>query len=372
MQQQQGQSMPGGNNANFNATTRSFTQSLTPMVMQAPGTTTSLDLPQTGYLAAIDLIFTGTVTLAGDGKTLTPLATCPWGLVNGVQLRTNEGADVWNTTLWGANLYQQTLRTAFAPDLPVTASGQGRTADSNYWSQPNAQFDTSAITSTFNFALPVRLQLSWGEMLMAGLILLQNPGVRFTLSINWGTVGNIGTAETGVTFTNAQVIPALELYLVPQEDTNQPDLSLAKTVLEDSQPITGAGVFQYVPPRGNTYTRLIQYFADGSTHQPPMTPQTTASINQFQVVYSQTQNINNDLVANKLWRQRRLYGVDQYDGVYVHEYSLGNGVPEFPNGRDNIDTSQITDMNINTTIGGTVTAGASVRTIKEQLVVVQS
>jgi hypothetical protein len=362
-----------GSNANFNATTRSFTQSLTPMVMQAPGTTTSLDLPQTGYLAAIDLIFTGTVTLSSGS--VTPNATFPWGLINGIQLRTNEGADIWNTTGWGANVYQNTLRSGFAPDVGFSqamgtalAYGRGNFITS-YFDQPTGG---SAITSTFNFALPVRLQLSWGEMLQAGLILLQNPGVRFTLSINWGTVGQIGTSESGITFSNAQVIPALELFLVPQEDTNQPDLSLAKTVLEDTQPITGAGVFQYSPPRGNTYTRLIQYFADGATGNPAMTPSSTANVSQFQVVYSQTQNINNDLVANKLWRQRRLYGFDLYDGVYVHEYSLGNGCPEFPNGRDNIDTSQITDMSINTTIGGTVTAGASVRTVKEQLVVVQS
>ncbi len=368
-----------GSNANFNATTRSFTQIMTPMVMQATGTTTFADLPQSGYLAAIDLIFTGTATADGTtgGANILTYPAPNFGLVKKIQLRTNQGADIWNTSAWGAYQYDRTLRSDFDPRT-VPANTFPFTPDPSdaYWDPLPSNIAASGST---DFAFPVRLQLTWGEMLQAGLILLQNPGVRFTMSIDWGSATDLFTAATAaqVTLSNVSVTPYLQLFQVPQEDTNQPDLSLAKTVLEDILPITGTGVFNYQPPRGNTYTRLIQEFVNGpTTGYLPMGYEAGSSatyVTLFQAIYSQTQNIMNTPVLNKLFEQRRLYGGSLPVGCYVHEFSLGNGVPEFPNGRDNVDTSQITDFNINTTLAGSSpTAGAFVRTVKEQLVVEQS
>jgi hypothetical protein len=361
--------------ATFNDLTRAYTQTMSPLVMQAQGTTQSADLPTTGYLAAIDLIFTGTITTAGASSTTNlSYIPVPWGLIRRIQLRTNEGADVWNTSGWGAYLYNRTIRTGFDP-MVNHLDFLGGFVDP-YAAYTNLPGSLGA-SATFNFAIPVRLQLTWGEMLMSGLILLQNPGTRFTLSIDFGTTADLWSATTGtVTLTNVQVIPALECFLVPDDDNAQPDMSLAKTVLEDIKQVTATGTFVYEPPRGNTYTRFIQEFVNGpTTAYVPIrhADSATAGIVSTNVVYSQTQNLNTDLIANRLYRQRRLYGGDMPTGVLVHEYSLGNGVPEFPNGRDNLDTSQITDMAINTTIssGFSLQAGAYARTVKEQLVVVE-
>ena len=372
--------MPGSN-ANFNASTRSFTQVMTPLTMTAPQTSVFADLPQSGYVGALDLVFTGTATAdatAGGANTLLyPIAGAAVNLVKKIQLRTNQGADLWNTSGWGALLYDRTLRSDFDPaTVPANVFPFTPDPSTAYWKPLPANIAASASAT---FAFPVRMQLSWGEMLMAGLILLQNPGVRFTLSIDWGAPSDLFTAATAaqVTLSNVQVTPFLEQYLVPGEDANQPDLSLAKTVLEDLLPITGIGKYAYQPPRGNTYTRILQEWVNGpTTAYVPMgfkagSSATFATL--FEAVYSQTQNIKNTPVANQLYQQRRLYGGSLPVGVYVHEWSLGNGVPEFPNGRDNIDTSQITDFNINTTLAGSSpTAGAYVRSVKEQLVVVQA
>ncbi len=364
----------GGNNANFNATTRSFTQSMSPMVMSAVGTTTYHDLPQSGYLGAIDLIFNITLTTAGSSSLTLPVyPLAGLGFIKNIKLRTNEGADVWNTSGQGAYLYERTLRGSFDPLVAPLGTSPVVAIDGSPYRKPVATMGASA---TLNVRIPIRLQLSWGEMLMAGLILLQNPGVRFTLSIDWGQVTDLSAATTGTVTIAASVTPHLEQYLVPQEDSNQPDLSLAKTVLEDIRSVPAqSGTFSYEPPRGNTYTRLIQEWIDGTTPSPfgfTGDGLSTAKIDSTGVVYSQTQNINSDPIANKLFTQRRLFNQDFPQGVIVHEYSLGNGVPEFPNGRDNIDTSEITDFNINSVITGTPGAGSYVRTVKEQLVVVQA
>jgi hypothetical protein len=360
-------------NGNFNAATRSFTQTMSPMTMASQSTTTSADLPQTGYLAAIDLIFTGTITTTGGGSTTNigydQNGPFPFGLIKKINLRTNEGADIWSTSAWGAYQYDRTIRSGFDPITNHSDFLNSGDTDpfAAYCSRPASQ--GASVVNTF--AVPIRLQLTWGEMLMAGLVLLQNPGVRFTLSIDWGSTSNLWSASTAATLSNVTVTPYLELFLVPREDKDQPDLSLAKTVLEDIRPITQAGIFSYEPPRGNTYTRVIQEFVDKPSTYLPISQ---TYITNFNVLYSQTQNLRNDPVANRLFTQRRLYGADLPAGVYVTELSLGNGVPEFPNGRDNLDTSQITDFTLNTTISSSLTpgSGAFCRSVKEQLVVVQA
>jgi hypothetical protein len=89
--------------------------------------------------------------------------------------------------------------------------------------------------------------------------------VRFVLSIDWGTSTDIATTCTVGTTT---VTPALECFLVPKDASDYPDLGFAKTVLEDIAPITQTGVYTYQPPRGNTYTRIIQEFVNNAATSP--------------------------------------------------------------------------------------------------------
>jgi hypothetical protein len=359
---------------NFNLATRGYTQQMTAMTYSANGTS-SQDLPQTGFLHAIDLIFSVTLTVATGGFTPNSYIPCPLGLVKRIRLTTNEGADIWNTSAWGAYLYNRTLRSGF--DGIKAHSGQfdystdgGLTPLSPWKAYETIPTGGSAKTATATYLFPIRLQIAWGEMDLTGLVLLQNPGVRFTLNIDWGATADIATSVTNTTIT-ATVTPALECFLVPKDEDDYPDLGFAKTVLEDIAPLTQSGVFSYQPPRGNTYTRIIQEFVNNPSSV--NTPMDHSNVTNLGVVFSQTQNIVNDLSANRLYRQRRLYGQDLPSGVFVTELSLGMGVPEFPNGRDNLDTSQITDFQVNSTIGSgtTVSSGSFVRTVKEQLVVVQ-
>jgi hypothetical protein len=343
---------------NFNLATRGYTQQMNAMSYVSNGTSQQ-ELPQTGFLHAIDLIFS--VALTATTQTAIYPGN-PLSLIKRIRLTTNEGADIWNTSGQGCYLYNKTLRSGW--DSQKAYQSQLDTGASAGYMNVTAGAGTF---STGTFLIALRLQLGWSEAALTGLLLLQNPGVRFVLSIDWGTSTDIATTCTVGTST---VTPALECFLVPKDASDYPDLGFAKTVLEDIAPITQTGVFTYQPPRGNTYTRIIQEFVHNAS---TIAPFAVSDITQLKVVFSQTQNIVNDLSANRLFRQRRLYGQDMPKGVYVTELSLGNGVPELPNGRDNLDTSQITDFQLQTTVasGATVEAGSYVRTVKEQLVVVQ-
>lgn len=349
----------------FNLATRQFKQVLSPQSYVASGTSQQ-DLPQVGYLARIDCIVTGTVTASAAGATAATYVPPPFGLIKRIKLSTNEGADIWSTSAWGAYVYGRTLRTGY--DVAVNHAdflGGFNDPYSAYFAAPG----TLGASASASFVIPISLQLSWGEMLLSGLILLQNPGVRFTLSVDWGTGTDLYSANGATcTFSNVQLVPQLTLYHVPADPQDQPDLAFAKTVLEDIQTITAAGVQTYRPLMGNTYTRIIHELINGGT-----TPFTKTEVTDHNITFAQTQSVYTEKTAHKLMEQRRLYGGDLPAGVFVHEFSLGNGVPEFPNGRDNFDTSQITDMAVNTTIasGTTVNAGSYMRTIREQLVLVR-
>src|SRR5207244_1846344 len=175
---------------------RSFSQTMSPLTMAAVGTTSQADLPQTGYLAAIDLLFTGTITTAAASSTTNVAyalgGPVPFGIIKKINLRTNEGADIWNTSAWGAYQYDRTIRTGFDPITNHSDFLGGADLDpfTSYCNRPG----NLGASTTFNFVLPIRLQLTWGEMLMAGLILLQNPGVRFTLSVDWGATTDLWSA----------------------------------------------------------------------------------------------------------------------------------------------------------------------------------
>jgi hypothetical protein len=93
-----------------------------------------------------------------------------------------------------------------------------------------------------------------------------------------------------------------------------------------------------------------------------------SKITQFTYNYSQTQFpyvVNPDQV---LWEQYYNYGGDLPQGVYVRDFSLGNGFPEIPTFRDVINTARVTNFEMDFTLDSSlVLTNALVRQIREQL-----
>ena len=333
--------MEGGN---FLLATRQGRKSLPAVAINA-GQQVTFELPQTGFGAALNLLLQGSVATAdGDSFTAKAYPAFPAAVVARIRVYSNEGVELYNTSGWGNIVYQTTLRTGVSP------------------------LDASLFSlTTEGFAINFRVPITWGENLQAGLILLQNTNVRYYCEITFSTVLQMNADGDEGTLTGT-ITPSLEFYHLPSRQQDYPLMKYLKQVVEDIKVIPGTGDFVYQPPTGNLYTRVLQEFVNKASGA--FVPMTVKSdLTRLQLNYSQTQVPYDELVLNRLADQERWYGQALPAGVVAHELSLGNGFPEVPTSRDIINTSRLTDFNIVTGIGSSVTvdAAAYCRTIREQL-----
>jgi hypothetical protein len=329
------------------------------------------DLPTTGYLGAISLLLKGTITYSSGTVTQKAYPLAPYGLIRRIRLVTNEGAEVWNTTGWGAYLYNACIRTGL--DFGTNHADVNTTGGSDPFSQYYVATGTISDTAAHTFRAFLRLPISWGDMNLTGLLLLQNPNVKFTLEITWGTFTDVWSTASNGTFSNVTITPSVELFHLPADQHDDPDLLFAKTVIEERKDVVSSGGdFVYNPILGNTYNRVIMEFVN---NQSTVAPFYSSDITALKASYAQSQVVYNESSDIHLADQRRWYGRDLPSGVFVHDWTMGNGLPEIPSGRDTFDTSEITDMQLAATIvagssmgAGSLASGSYARIIKEQLV----
>jgi hypothetical protein len=188
------------------------------------------------------------------------------------------------------------------------------------------------------------------------------------MEITWGDVTDLLSSISGTPVLSAgtKIQVACELYQVPEEGIDFPNLAFTKTVLEDIQALsagTGDNTYNFVT--GNVLTKMIHEMSNiVSTNRQPIDPTT---VSNFQLQYAQVQKpyvINPDI---QLFRQRMLYGSDLPPGVYVHELSEALGLPEMPTTRDVLNTSRLTDLQSILTLSGVTLSTGQLRTIRVQL-----
>jgi hypothetical protein len=364
-----GQRMVG----NFNSATR---QTLIQQPDQVwPGTAgqrTRLDLPQTGFFSGVWMLLEGSVTAAAaSSAAITTYPVQPYGLIRQIRVYNNQNVELWNTSGYGAYLYDRTLRTAMdwafqgANVIPsATVLGNVANPFTEYYVQPV----NVGAGETKTFKCPFYVPVSWGFPLQHGLQLAQDSAIRYSVEITWGDLSDLYTSTSGtVTLSATTAIKTLaELYQVPEEAADFPNLAFTKTVTENIQALTagtGDNTFSFVT--GNVLTRLIHELSNIDTTRKPVVPST---ITQLQLQYAQTQKpyvIQTDI---QLMRQRMLYGLDLPAGVYVHELECGMGLPELPTTRDVLNTSRLTDLQSIITLSGVTLSTGQLRTIQEQLV----
>jgi hypothetical protein len=358
----------------FNRGTR---QSILKMPVQSyPGTAgqiTTQVLPQTGYLAGVYLLLKGTTTTAAaSSTTVATYPVLPEAFIRRIRIYNNQGVELWNTSGYGAYLYQRTLRSSFDPAVDGFdfTFGGGLNPFNRYHALPTSLGASATETWKAGFWLPI----AWGASLQAGLQLAQDPAITYSLEITWGDVTDLYSATTGtVTLSAVTVQPMVELYHVPPQGYDLPRLSFTKTVLEEIVPLTtgtGDNTVKFVT--GNMLTRHIQEFSNAPGGvRAAIAPATAAAadlITALRVRYSQTQIPYDQDAATMLFRQRLLYGLDFPAGVYIHELSDAMGLPELVSTRDILNTARLTDLDFVTTLSAVTLATGQVRVIKEQLV----
>lgn len=359
---------------NFNLATR---QSLIQQPDQVwPGTagqTTRLDLPQTGFFSGIFMVLSGSVSAAASSSAAVPTyPLTPYSLIRKIRVFNNQTADIWNTSGYGAYIYQRTLRTEFDPASQPPNQVPSATKFGNVSNPFNRYFQeipaTITASSSASFRAGLWLPIAWGFPLEHGLQPAQDPAIRYSMEITWGDVTDLTASTSGTVTLSAgtKLSVAAELFQVPEEGIDYPNLAFTKTVLEDITALTaGTGDNTYQLLTGNVVSKMIHELSNvvGGVRQ-PIDP---SSFTNFQLQYSQVQKpyvINPDI---QLFRQRLLYGTDLVPATLVWELTAGKGLPETPTVRDVLNTSRLTDLFSIITLSGVTLSTGQMRTIREQL-----
>jgi hypothetical protein len=335
-------------------------QNTIPFVDSAPQFIT---LPQVGLLAKIRLLVSGTTTTAAaSSATRKAYIPAPFSIVRRLILRSSEGADIYNTSGWGNYLFNRTNK--FMGDYAVNDNSlvipTAPTPDPfpRYFSDGG---DLGA-SATTNWRFMLSIPVSLGPRSLTGLLMMQNPGVQFQLEIQWGTVTDLYTTTGTVTLTNVQAIPEIEIFHLPENFDDDPDLGFARNIIEELTPFTNTGDVPYVAPLSHIYMKLLHMVENNSL------PIDMSKVNTLKLQYAQTQVAYNMKPDIHLWRQRQRYGMDLPPGLYVHDLGMPDELPEFPGPRDWIDTGFITDFKSIINIdSSTSLVSAQLRTIRDTL-----
>lgn len=365
----QQQQRPG----DFNAATRQSIQTLPSLVPQTPGQAGEIqrrELPQSSFMAGLWCTIRGTST-AGAVSTATqkPYPILPYSFIRRIRIYNNQGVEFWNTSGYGAYLYQSRLRTGFdaatkhADAQMITVP----TPFTRYFDAPTSLIADTADSWRASFWLPV----TFGPGLSHGLQLLQDPAITYTIEVTFGDATDLYSATTGtITLSAVSFDMMIEEYSVPDEAIDYPRLAYSKTVLEDLQAIvTGTGENSYRFTTGNIATCIIHEWSNTSAGtEATRAAIAPASFSNMALRYAQTQTPYNENPDIHLFRQRALYGRDLPQGVYTWELAQPLMLPELVGTRDALNTARLTDLFTFATLAGVTLNQAQLRTIREQLV----
>lgn len=307
---------PGGPNVpvmrssgGFERNTALWTQPLTTMTRPTGGGSTSQQLPRVSLLQRIRLAIRGSVA----GTLTVPNALGMASIVSRVRVSINAGTDLIAISGWG---YHYGIR---------------EVVDSEYGDPAGQSNARSAVTAT-TFNLDMVLPISLNQRDPIGIINLQDLGLTATLFVDWTADA---TVATGATVTGT-CIPYLDLFTIPPDPQNQPNLGIVQPIIEDQRAITGAGDFTYDFLLGMQYLQMIHLFGVGAAGADLFTRYTLRmQQNNFPIV-ADVPSLDTD------FRSLR-YRARPAGGIYVDRLG-SSGLGNYGLMRDMFDTTDLTDM----------------------------
>jgi hypothetical protein len=317
--------MAGG----FPFNTRRKVYQLPDITRPVGGGTMQLQIPKTGLIGALWLANRFTIAGLSGG----PNALGKASILSRVRVSANSGVDLVNISGAGYHyLFRNVLDSEY-----IDATGQS-----------DAKSAVANGAANLDMVLPLMLN----PRDTPGMLLLQNEETILTIWIDFLADASVGT---GVTVTGA-VTPYVELFTVPEEAQDWPQLNVAHCILEDQQQMAAAGDYRYPWPRGNVYLRTLHGAGIGAA----------GSDNFDKVTWVVNHSDNIQVTDNKFldMEQWRLRGRARTPGAILFDLLGTSGLGTFGLSRDIFDSSQITDMEsvIHALAAGTLF------TVREQLV----
>lgn len=355
--------MAGG----FNTNTQRYFRPVGTLAYAANQVTTA-KLLNIGFLASINLVLSITFTVAnGAGSTTIKTGRgkvtgnpTPFDVIKGIRFVNNQNVPIVDTSFWGLYQWTTTQRTAYNPQSLRNQTG----LSSGIFGTPTT---STLANGTYTYRFPIQVPIAQKPALQSGLILMQNQQTDMRLEVAWGDTANLVTLAGGAVLSAISVSMDVEqeLYMVPADQADFPDLGFTHRIIETTQDIVGTGQNDYRPPLtvNDTLVRLIQEFVNNSL---PMAP---TDITNFDTIFSGADYVATRNPYQLLAQNVRENGGNYSpDGVYTQAFDSAYGFPEIAQERDYIYLGALSDLTFRTNVAPSVAiVGAYMRNIREIL-----
>lgn len=341
---------------NFQKLTRPYYQTL-PSLQFTEGQTISIQIPKTRFLSRIFLQVDGTFKLAHASKTtFTKSIFDKYNLLRSIRLSINNGFNPYSISGGMLSLYNK-----------VNSYKNNFVASDTVFETELLEnvVDTTAHSNRVRYTLEVPLTLNERDTI--GMLMAQSEETVITLNIDCGTIANLMT-DTDITSSVVAitVTPITETFAIPQTPDAIPDYSIFKLVTETTYPILGNGDVIIKLPTSLTYRKLIMYMeSDTIGTAIPYT-----SINSVQLIFNQADSpysVNGKFLN---YENRKEYQGALPLGSYAIDFS-SQGIANFGNARDYIDTEKLTECWIKINFSGLTGSTNNIKVVSEMLAKMQ-
>lgn len=333
------------------------------------GSLTTFRLPEVGLGARLYLMITGKIkpTLGTGTAVMSELGIR--NLISRLTVRLNDGTILYEMQGFNTNIPTM-LQNGFDPD--VVAINRNYSAEMPFKSLDNGANITAGDK---DFMFPVEIPFINNDKDMLGLLLLQNGTTQATVEIAWNQAFSTNGLNAPVKVTGNATIevtgmvnPVLETFTIPnlpQEQVSallKPHLSFMNVWKSEYEAITSTAPLMKKLERGSIYTKVAHNVIMNGARD-------SKAIAQLLVKYRGTETPVYIPRNHQLYFQRRNYGFDLPQGLFVHDYDRSFGIEEFGDMRDYIDSRSLTELvsQLNFDSGYTVGADSYVYTIVNKL-----
>lgn len=334
-----------------------------------------LTFPQIGLLSGIYLFVAASVSDAASSPaaTLNAFKSGPFNLTKRItgalNLGTNNVYDVSGYGLYGVNKVQA-INSDQALFQQGTSAIPGYANTDEYFQYPLTGSLTQNVAAAFTYVLYIPVSVNDHEQFHLGLLNLQAPEVRKTLSISTGQLSDVYTTSDAITL-GGNIYPYMEYFEVPNPQAVALPPRIMHRLLEDRTPILNTGDTTYLTPRQGYLLQALQTISlngaitkSGGVPGNIGTPLGTPDMQQQRVVFNKTDTpYQNDFILQRALARMR-YGSgaglanDLPAGTFIWDFFNAKGLPTRGDLRDVIDTESLSTLELITTISAGATLGS--------------
>jgi len=314
------------------------------------------DLKRVGLLAKVIVRFSGSYTLTHASKTTaTKAALAPFNLVKWLRMNVNAGINLVKASGYMLHCLMMVNDLNHKLDSIIGTSDVFRFGNT---------VSVGGTANNLDFTLEIPLMINDRDPV--GLFLLQNNETIANIEIDTGAFADLFT-DTDITISNAtgNFFFHTEIFSLPREAENQPDLRLVHQIIEDQYTVSSTGENPVPVKRGGWVRRMINLVTINGS------PAANTAIDELALRYQQSHDPYTVLAPDQRALQRKRYGRDLDTGVYVWDGAYQGGFPGMGNHRDYLDTRAFTDIENIVMINSGASLGTnnnSIRVLREQLV----